>query len=597
MLSTLGPADFGPLLESCLVLTTDSRDYIRESFLSVFVYLPIIMEDAFEQHVFQVIQFTVESISHPKEGIRNLAIKSIKILIRRFLKKNIDLLIAPFFEGAVSSNSTKQNSSLILLGDILDILYEEFQDRERLYESYPRLMAIFYILKNDSCGEVRITATNIFKTFVDNPQKCLKIIANDLVDCFVELFLRENSHHDEIALLGLKEFSYKYGDTFLSKVLNYATFKKNQADVRQRRGIGMFVSHFVHFFNPSQLGPEKKQQFYDLLYNLYNDADPSVWEVAGHGLRVLAETAKDPRILEEVLRNYYPDYQDYDSANPKFDKLTALLCEFLKSKKQNIILFVVAVLVTERVSDWSLDVFLRNPRLLGSLLYACKPLERGIKYFLEGLGEYPKQTQEAIIFMAAELCSHVDQSKLPELIQDLDQEFQKARVAKDTPRLVDLLTLMRLYFEKMPVETIVAAQRLSIGSLELVAYQGADASRVYNELGRFLQVMLSVSSDDRRGPLMTAIYETLKRVINETKVYAGVENKETIASFVKLITSVLEVCNAEVSNMALKCLKFLVTKLGKQYFADHATALYGVMLRALSYRYVLTALWEDIPKT
>jgi hypothetical protein len=384
---------------------------------------------------------------------------------------------------------------------------------------------------------------------------------------------------------------------FLSKVLNYATFKKNQADARLKRGIGMFVSHFVHFFNPSQLGAEKKQQFYDLLYNLYNDADPNVWGVASHGLRVLAETSKDPKILDEVLRNYFADYQNYDSTDPKFDKLTAFLCEFLKSKKQNLILFVVSVLVADKVSDWSLDVFLRNPKLLGSLLYACKPLERGIKYFLEGLDRYPKQTQEAIIFMTAELCSHVDHSKVPDLIQDLDQEFQKALTAKDTPRLIDLLTLMRLYFEKMPVETIVAAQRLSISSLELVAYQGANATQVYNELGRFLQVMLSVSSDDRRGPLMTAIYETLKRVINETKVYAGVENKETIASFVKLITSVLEVCNAEVSNMALKCLKFLVTKLGKKYFADHATSLYGVMLRALSYRYDLTALWEDIPRT
>jgi hypothetical protein len=351
----------------------------------VFVYLPIIMEDAFEPFVYQVIQYTVESISHPKEGIRNLAIKSIKILIRRFLQKNIELLIAPFFEGAVSANSTKQNSSLILLGDILDILNETLGDRDRLYDTYPRLIALFYILKNDSCGEVRMTATNIFKTFVDNPQKCLKIIGNDLVDVFVELLLRETEHHNEIALLGLKEFAYKYGDMFMTKVVNHATFKRNQADSRLKRGLAMFVTQFIHFFNPASLSAERKGMFYELLYTLYNDADEGVWSVAARGLRTLSETSKDPKLLEEVLRNYFPDYQAYDSNSPKFEKLIALLSEFLRSRKQPVIFYTVEVLVDDTLKDWSLEVFVRNPRLLGSLLYSCKGLEKGVLYLLEDL--------------------------------------------------------------------------------------------------------------------------------------------------------------------------------------------------------------------
>ena len=206
-MSTLEPELLEQIFEQSLLLTQDSRDYIRESFLSVFVYMPIVMGSDFERRVYKVIEAIVESISHEKEKIRNLAIKSMKILIQNFLQQNIDLLITPFYEGAISENSTKRNSSLILLGDVLDILNEQLNDKETLYQNYQRLFSIFYIMKNDAVGEVRLTATNVFKTFVDNPTKCLKIISNDLVDCFINLYLRENEHYDAIANCGLKEFA------------------------------------------------------------------------------------------------------------------------------------------------------------------------------------------------------------------------------------------------------------------------------------------------------------------------------------------------------------------------------------------------------
>ena len=219
------------------------------------------MGSDFERRVYKVIEAIVESISHEKEKIRNLAIKSMKILIQNFLQKNIDLLITPFYEGAISENSTKRNSSLILLGDVLDILNEQLNDKETLYQNYQRLFSIFYIMKNDSVGEVRLTATNVFKTFVDNPTKCLKIISNDLVDCFINLYLRENEHYDAIANCGLKEFAYKYGDMFVLKIISNASFAKNQADANYKRGLCIFFKHFIAFFNHNYITAERKNSF------------------------------------------------------------------------------------------------------------------------------------------------------------------------------------------------------------------------------------------------------------------------------------------------------------------------------------------------
>lgn len=96
--------------------------------------------------------------------------------------------------------------------------------------------------------------------------------------------------------------------------------------------------------------------------------------------------------------------------------------------------------------------------------------------------------------------------------------------------------------------------------------------------------MLNIAKDEHCGELMKNIYETLKEIINEQKFYAGIEDKDTISSFIKLITSVLEVCNSEVSIMAVKCLKFLILKLNPKYFVEHGSLLYGILLRALNYK-------------
>jgi len=101
--------------------------------------------------------------------------------------------------------------------------------------------------------------------------------------------------------------------------------------------------------------------------------------------------------------------------------------------------------------------------------------------------------------------------------------------------------------------------------------------------------MLNISKDEHCGALMKNIYDNLKQIVTEKKFYAGIENKETINAFIKLITSVLEVCNGEVSIMGVRCLKFLVTKLNKSYFAEHSHVVYGIILRALSYKYNLKA--------
>jgi hypothetical protein len=385
VLSTLEPQLAEQLFYDCLLLTKDSRDYIRESFLSVFVYLPIVMGDTFQKYVYKVIEIIVESISHDKERIRNLAIKSMKILIRNFLSTNIDILIQPFFEGAISENSTKRNSSLILLGDVVDILNEQNPDKEVLYENFKRLFSIFYIMKNDSVAEVRITATNIYKTFVDSPVKCLKIIFDDLVECFINLYLRENQHYNSVANHGLTEFSYKYGEMFVLKIISNASFKRNHADDKYKKGLCIFLKYFILFFNINYLTTERKKAIYELLYSLFNEENEIIWIDSIKAIRIFMEKTSDVAFIDDILGTSLQGFETWDQSNTLYDKMISFFCELMQTSSQKIIHNVNKYIVVEPIQEWQLEILMKNSKIFGNLLYHSEDFIDGIDLFINNL--------------------------------------------------------------------------------------------------------------------------------------------------------------------------------------------------------------------
>jgi hypothetical protein len=379
------PAVMDEILNHALLLTKDSREYIREGFLSVFVYLPMVLGSKFEPLVPQTVEMVVESISSDKDRIRNLAIKSMKILIQNFLTNDIDVIVTPFFEGAVSENSTRRNSSLILLGDVLDLLHHKEPNREELYNSYQRLFAIFYILKNDSVADVRTTATNVFKTFVDNPTRCLQKIYSNLVDCFISLYLRGNDHFSEIADAGLKDFAYKYGDIFASKIVSNASFARNKADSTYKKGICLFFCRFIFFFNQGYLSAERRVCFYEILFTLFSEPEAIIWQEALKGLRVLFEKVGDPKLFDDLLVSSIPEFIDTEPSSPLFDKQISFFSEFLQSQKQKFTEKAVGYLLQTPMHEWQLELIIRHAKLLGSLLYSSSGLEDGINIFFTTL--------------------------------------------------------------------------------------------------------------------------------------------------------------------------------------------------------------------
>jgi hypothetical protein len=88
----------------------------------------------------------------------------------------------------------------------------------------------------------------------------------------------------------------------------------------------------------------------------------------------------------------------------------------------------------------------------------------------------------------AQMCAAVESQNLDKLFRDLLARFEGYIKTSNSSMLLKTLEILKNFFEKVTID-IVARQRALISlSLSLVAYQGDQASEIYNALGRFLTV-------------------------------------------------------------------------------------------------------------
>ena len=219
----------------------DTRQYLKESYIGLFIYLPGIIEEAFEPYLSVVLDNLVESLSDENENIRGLTLRVVKILIDRFGLKNTQLLLAPINDGLFNTNMRKRNSSINLTGDLLKVLYKSRNSQGEggfFNVIYEETLASVYILKHDEYEIIKNTADNVWKENVSNTPKILKQILPTLVKKMIELMTYE-SGIEKLAQNTIKEYCGKYSDSVFYDFLEILDKRCKSVDPNFR---GIFLS-------------------------------------------------------------------------------------------------------------------------------------------------------------------------------------------------------------------------------------------------------------------------------------------------------------------------------------------------------------------
>ena len=238
VICALGINYFERFKDYFLSKTLDARQYMKESYIGLFIYLPAILEEKFEPYLSIVLDNLVESLSDESENIRGLTSRVVKILIEKFGLKNTQLLLAPINDGLFNNNMRKRNSSINLTGDLLKVLYKSrnSQGNESVFNTiYEETLASVYILKHDEYEVIKNTADNVWKENVSNTPKILKQILPTLVKKLIELMTFE-SGIQKLAHNTVKEYCGKYSDSVFYDFLDILE-KRSKDEESNLRGI------------------------------------------------------------------------------------------------------------------------------------------------------------------------------------------------------------------------------------------------------------------------------------------------------------------------------------------------------------------------
>jgi hypothetical protein len=81
----------------------DKRPWVKEGYIGMFVFFPVLLEDEFEKYLAQSFDALKEVLSDEDDTIRKLGLKVVRILIKKFAVRNMKLIVASVKDGLFSS--------------------------------------------------------------------------------------------------------------------------------------------------------------------------------------------------------------------------------------------------------------------------------------------------------------------------------------------------------------------------------------------------------------------------------------------------------------------------------------------------------------
>lgn len=279
-LNSLGNAQIEANWSQIIDAAQDQRNYIRESFLNMLVFMPLIINKEYERYIASTLKAALNSIDHTEENIRSLAVRSIKIIIQKFSENNSDIILAALFEGMFADNYLKRHSSVILLGDTIDVLFKSKTSKSDIYKNNPQIFAALYVVKHDETLDVKLATANVWANFVDNTMKCLKNTYPCLVDMYINLLVSGNEYHRDIAQVSLVDFAGKYGDVFGTEILAHLKEKMMLNDPKINQGICALLDEIIINIKADYMKRARKNVVEDILGHLIRNGEEKVWKQA-----------------------------------------------------------------------------------------------------------------------------------------------------------------------------------------------------------------------------------------------------------------------------------------------------------------------------
>lgn len=322
------------------------RSTIRESHILLLIYLPATFGLRFSPYLGRIIPPILGGIADDSDTVRDASMRAGRMIIANYSNRAVDLLLPELEIGLFDDNWRIRLSSIQLVSDLLfrlsgitgsneveneaDNADEEGGAEQNIVAGYTiqkslaealgadrrdKILAAFYLLRQDSVINVRQAAVQTWKAIVTNTPKLAREILPLLVDLIIQL-LAQGVESRETAGRALGELVSKLGERILGESIPMLQSKTDDDDERLRAGVCTAVTEILNNSTEHQL-QDHQDNLIAIVRKGLTDASREVREAAAEAFDALQDHlgayAIDeivPGLLETLVKEDDEDDED-----------------------------------------------------------------------------------------------------------------------------------------------------------------------------------------------------------------------------------------------------------------------------------------------
>ena len=267
VLAVLGPSHLDACMPDVVNGCGSSRAAMREGYLTLLRFAPATLGQTFEPHLPAALPCILGGLSDEAEGVRDAAMGAGRVVVERYARTALPLLLPPLLQGYLADNWRIRQSSVELMGDLLfkvagtsgkvqtsggdddEGISTEAQGRLLLdalgEERRADVLAATYIARSDIGLTVRTAALHVWKTLVVNTPRTLGEILPLLMQRIIRALAADGSDHRTTASRCLGELVKKLAERVLPTIIPILQAGLSNPDSNSRQGVCLGLSEVL----------------------------------------------------------------------------------------------------------------------------------------------------------------------------------------------------------------------------------------------------------------------------------------------------------------------------------------------------------------
>ena len=260
VLAGIGTKRLEDVLPEVVSNVSSAKAYEREGFMYLLMFLPATFGERFQPYLETVVPCILRGLADEVDYVREAAMKTGQIVVIRFARSAVDLLLPELENGLFNENWRIRQSSIQLIGDLiykiagfsqsslnaLDEQEAEEKDTEHGrkaviqalgHDRFNSVLAALYIIRSDTNATVRLTSVHVWKNLVQNTPRTMKEILPMMTEIIVRSLGSSHAEKRQVAAAALGDLVNKLGEFAMHEIIPILRQKISFSDELVRQGV------------------------------------------------------------------------------------------------------------------------------------------------------------------------------------------------------------------------------------------------------------------------------------------------------------------------------------------------------------------------